>query len=83
MLEAPYKEIKSECPEELFYADGLALVSEPLDSLKGRPEAWKRAFELKGLRINIKMKKANLLVCNCVQKGLVWSCIKSAMHRMR
>ena len=37
-------EVIPECPEELSYADDLALVSETLYSLKERLEAWKRTL---------------------------------------
>ena len=50
-------EIGSGCPEELFYADDLALVSGKLDALKGILEVWKKALELKGLTVNVKKKK--------------------------
>ena len=57
VLDAPSRNIRSECPEELLYDDDLALVSEPLESLKGRLEAWKGALESKGLRANVNMTK--------------------------
>ena len=41
VLEALSREIRSGCPEELLYADDLAFVSETLQGLKGRLEAWK------------------------------------------
>ena len=41
VLEALSREIRSGCPEELLYADDLAFVSETLEGLKGRLEAWK------------------------------------------
>ena len=43
MLEALPREIKLWCPEELLYADDLALASEKCEGLKGRLEAWKEA----------------------------------------
>ena len=54
VLEVQSREIKSGCPEELLYADDLALVSGLLEGLKGRLEAWKGALEPKGLRVNVK-----------------------------
>ena len=57
VLDAPSRNIRSECPEELLYDDDLALVSEPLESLKGRLEAWKGALESKGLGANVNMTK--------------------------
>ena len=39
VLEPLSREIRSRCPEELLYADDLALVSELLEGLKGRLEA--------------------------------------------
>ena len=47
-LEAIPREVRSECLEELLYADDLALVSETLDGLKGRLEAWKGDWSQKG-----------------------------------
>ena len=41
VLVAISREINSECPEELLYADDLALVKESLRGAKGRLEAWK------------------------------------------
>ena len=57
VLDAPSRNIRSECQEELLYDDDLALVSETLESLKGRLEAWKGALESKGLRANVNMTK--------------------------
>lgn len=47
VLEATSREIISGCPEELLCADGLALLSETLKSLNGRPKAWKEALVTK------------------------------------
>ena len=47
----------SECPERLVYANDLTLVSEPLEDLKGKLEAWKEAWESKGSRVNAKIMK--------------------------
>ena len=44
-------------PEQLPYADDLALVSETLEDLKGRLEVWKGALGSKGSRVNIKKTK--------------------------
>ena len=41
MSEALSAEIRSGSPEEQLYTDNLALVSETLEHLKGRLEAWK------------------------------------------
>ena len=41
VLEAVSREIRSGCPEELFYADHLVLISETFEGLKGKLEAWK------------------------------------------
>ena len=51
------REIKSACPEGLLYADDLTLVSESLEDLKGKLEAWKEAWESKGSRVNAKIMK--------------------------
>ena len=57
VLDTPSGKIRSECPEELLYDDDLALVSETLESLKGRLEAWKGALESKRLKANVNMTK--------------------------
>ena len=57
VLDAPSRKIRSECPEELLHDDDLALVSETLESLKRRLEAWEGALESKGLRANVNMTK--------------------------
>ena len=57
VLEALSREIGSGCPEQPPYADGLALVNETPERLKGRLEAWKRALKLKRLRVNVKKTK--------------------------
>ena len=49
VLEALSREIRSGCPEELLYADDLALVSETLAGLIEKLESWKSAMESKGL----------------------------------
>ena len=41
VLEALSREITSGCSEELLYADHLALISETIEGLKGKLEAWK------------------------------------------
>ena len=53
VLEVLSREIKLGCPEELLYADDFALVSESLNDLKVRLEAWKGPLESKKLRISI------------------------------
>ena len=57
MLEALSREIGSACPEQPPYADGLALVNETPERVKGRLEAWKRALKLKRLRVNVEKTK--------------------------
>ena len=39
VLEAFFREVRSGCSKELLYADDLVLVSETLDSLRGKLEA--------------------------------------------
>ena len=39
VLEAFFREVRSGCSKELFYADDLALVTETIESLKGKLEA--------------------------------------------
>ena len=39
------------------YADGLAFVTEILEGLKERLEAWKGALELKGSRVDVRKTK--------------------------
>ena len=39
VLEAFFREVRSGCSKELLYADDLVLVSETLESLKGKLEA--------------------------------------------
>ena len=48
---------RSECPEELLYSDDLAIISETLECLNERLEAWKRALESKWWRVNVKKTK--------------------------
>ena len=48
-LEVLPTEIMSGGPQELLDASDLALVSETLQSLKGRLETWKEALESKGV----------------------------------
>ena len=57
MLEVLSREIRAGCPEELLYGNDLTLVSEILQGLKGRLEAWKGALESKGLRVKVKKTK--------------------------
>ena len=57
MLEVLSREIRVGCPEELLYGNDLTLVSEILQGLKGRLEAWKGALESKGLRVKVKKTK--------------------------
>ena len=63
VLEALSREMRLGCPEELLYADDLALVSETLESLKVKLEAWKHSLELGGLRVNL--KKTKVMVSGC------------------
>ena len=44
------------CPEELLYADDLALVSDTVEGLKRRLEARKSKLESESLRVNVKIK---------------------------
>ena len=44
-------------PEQLPYADDLALVSETLEGLEERLEVWEGALGSKGSRVNIKKTK--------------------------
>ena len=48
MMEALSRIIWSGCPEELLYAEDLALVSEIPEDLKGKLEAWKKHGSQKG-----------------------------------
>ena len=43
VMEVLSREIRSGCPEELLYAGDLVVVSETLEGLKRRLEAWKGA----------------------------------------
>lgn len=62
MLEALSREIKSRWPEELPYANYLALVSESIEGVKRRVEACKGALESNGLRVNLKTTK--MMICS-------------------
>ena len=57
VLDAISREISSGCPQELFYADDLALVPETIEGLKGRLETWKGTLESEGLKVNLKKTK--------------------------
>ena len=57
VLEALSREFRSSCPEELLYADDLALISETLSELKLKLERWKKALEAKRLQVNLKKTK--------------------------
>ena len=63
VLEALSREMRSGCPEELLYADDLALVSETVELLKDKLEAWKHSLELGGLRVNL--RKTKVMVSGC------------------
>ena len=57
LLDALHREVKSGCPEELLYADHLALVNETLQGVKAILEALKAALKSKGLRVNVKINE--------------------------
>ena len=63
VLEALSREMRSGCPEELLYADDLALVSETIEGLKGKLESWKQVLESGGLRVNL--GKTKVMVSGC------------------
>ena len=83
VLEVIYRTTRPGCPEELFYANDLALISETLEDLNGRLETWKGSLESKGLRINVrktkmmissenarnKVRRRQVSLC-CLQKGV-------------
>ena len=62
VLEALSRDIRTGCPEELLYADDLALVSDSVEGLTEKLENWKHALESKGLRVNL--KKTKVMVSN-------------------
>ena len=68
VLEVLSREIRSGCPEELFYADLVALVSSALESLERRLKIWKGASKLKGLRVNVRKTK---MIINSENAGKV------------
>ena len=51
---------------ELLYADGLILMSEPIEGLGNKFLKWKEAFESKGLKVNL--GKTNLWVSGGITK---------------
>ena len=55
--EALSAEIRSGSPEEQLYTDNLALVSETLEHLKGRLEAWKGPLNWKESRARVTKTK--------------------------
>ena len=78
LLEALSREIRSECPEKLLYAYDLALVSETLDGLKVRLEAWNRnlIFQRKKTKLNINPVINDILsnVCDFEDKLSKYQC---------
>ena len=60
VLEVLSRKIRSGYPKKLLYAVDLALVSETLEDLEGRLEAWKGALESEWLRVNV--KKAKIMI---------------------
>ena len=53
VLEALSRDIRMGCPEELLYADDLALISETLQGLTEKLNLWKATMESKGLKVNL------------------------------
>ena len=79
VLEALSREIRLgcpwlKCPERLLSTNDLKLVSETLEGLEGRLEAWKGGLELKGLRVNVKKTKMMVSIENAgkIAKGDVF-----------
>ena len=63
VLEALSREMRSGCPKELLYADDLAIVSETIETLNVKLEAWKHCLEAGGLRVNL--GKTKIMVSGC------------------
>ena len=89
VLEALSREFRTGVPQELLYADDLAVVADSLDECISKLKAWKDGMEKKGLRVN--MKKTKLMVsgpgldqlrdsgkypCAVCRKGTGENCIK-------
>ena len=54
------REFRTGVPWELFYADDLSIITESLNALIFKLQAWKDKMENKGLRV--KMKKTKIPV---------------------
>ena len=52
--EALAREIWLGSPRELLYTDNLTLACKLVEVLNGRLEAWEGAFQIIGLRVNVK-----------------------------
>ena len=57
VLEALFREFRSGCPWELFYADDLIISAESMEELLVKLKSWKSEMEKKGLRVNMGMTK--------------------------
>ena len=52
VLETVTTEVRTGLPEELLYADDLAITADSVEELEARLHQWQTAMEAKGLRIN-------------------------------
>ena len=57
VMEALSREFRVSCPQELLYADDLAILSDSLVDPKNRLAAWKTSLESHGLRVNVNKTK--------------------------
>lgn len=67
------------CPEGLFHADNLTLVSGSLEGLKGKLETQKRSLKTIGLKVNA--KKTEMIISSHKAKKVVenvWAVIPSS-----
>ena len=57
VLEALSQELRTGSPWELLYADDLVIITETIEELSQKLDAWKVNLEKKGLRVNMKKTK--------------------------
>ena len=68
VLETVTTEVRTGLPEELLYADDLAITADSVEELEARLHQWQTAMEAKGLRINsAKTEVVATSKTNCIE----------------